>query len=255
MSDMGFHIESTHQHISTSALYIVGRGGSISAMSRPVSMEELTPWTVYTFILMCTKIITLRLKEVCRQSLTAESVEVVKCRSKRRYGNTVHYGCGTDPAPALLSCLHSLLEERIKQQVLQCRVVVKRLLDISQKTGTDDASTAPHQCDTAIIEVPAILPGSFHHQVITLCIRDDLGSVNSRFQIIDELLFISFEFRLLPFKDPGRFHPQLFLRRETAGEDRFTDQCERYTQVQRRDSGPFPRTLLSGCIEYLLYQG
>ncbi len=94
--------------------------------------------------------------------------------------------------------------------------MIERLFDITQETGANDTTATPHKGDATVVEIPAILFGGFHHQVVALCVRDDLGTIKCFFKVIDKLLFISFEIGPLPGDRFRSFYPQLFLCRETA---------------------------------------
>src|SRR5690554_1081494 len=218
-------------------------------------MEKLSPWFVYPFILMCAKVVALCLQQVGRQSVVTEPVEIAQRRSERRNRNPVFDSCSTDSSPTLLNRFDALFKEGVEQQIFQSGILVECFLDITQKYRTDNASATPHQRNSSIVEIPFVLLGSLHHQVISLSVRNDLRSVESLFQVTDELLLISLECRLLACDYSRSLYPKLFLGRKTAREDRFADKCKRNTQVECRYGRPFSGTFLSRCIENLFNQG
>ena len=116
---------------STNLLYIIrGRSGAPPA-SGPIGMEEFSSGRVESLVLVRAEIVPLRLQQVSRQSFAPEAIEVAQCRGERGYRDSMRKGRGTYSAPALL-CRQLLLEERVEQQVLECRVVIKRILNSSE---------------------------------------------------------------------------------------------------------------------------
>jgi hypothetical protein len=61
----------------------------------------------------------------------------------------------------------------------------------------DDATPAPDASNASVVQVPTQLFGSLPHEHEALCIRDNLGSVESLLQVIDKLFLVAVEFLLL----------------------------------------------------------
>lgn len=56
--------------------------------------------------------------------------------------------------------MDSLVEEVIKEQVLEVGVVAVGGSDVLQEDGSDDATSSPHQGNRGLVELPAVLLGS-----------------------------------------------------------------------------------------------
>ena len=63
-------------------------------------------------------------------------------------------GAGNDVSPAGLGVVNSLVEEVVKQQVLEVGVGAEGLGDVLEENGSDDAATTPHEGDVGLVELP-----------------------------------------------------------------------------------------------------
>lgn len=61
----------------------------------------------------------------------------------------------------------------------------------------DDATPAPDTSNASVVQVPTQLFGSLPHEHESLCIRNNLGSVESLLQVIDKLFLVTAERFLL----------------------------------------------------------
>ena len=102
-------------------------------MAAPVSMEELAPRFVDTFVRVCTKIIALSLQQIGRQTFRAVTVEICQGRTYCRYGDTQVHRHSNHTAPGRLRFLDGFGKERIDQQINQLGVAVERFLDLPRK--------------------------------------------------------------------------------------------------------------------------
>ena len=134
---------------------------------------------------MSAKVIPLSLNHRCRESFRAISIEPTQRGREGGSGDAQPCALGNDVTPILLSFMNCLVEEIIKQQILQLVVlytvsefgaVVGGTLvgfgDVAEEDGADDAASTPHECDARVIEFPAIVVCGGTHEHETLCIRD-----------------------------------------------------------------------------------
>ena len=132
-------------------------------MAGPVGVEELTARLINALVGVRAKVVPLGLEQVRREALAAEAVKVCQRACKGRNRNSALYSRGDNSAPWSLSVLNNAGEKGIKQQVFQVRVFVKSFLDFTQKDRADNTAAAPHQGDTAVVEVPLVLFCRFSH--------------------------------------------------------------------------------------------
>ena len=67
-------------------------------------------------------------------------------------------------APASRALAQLVGEPGVKHEVGQVGVLVVRLLDVAQEHAADDAASAPHERDIAVLQVPLVLHGSLLQQ-------------------------------------------------------------------------------------------
>ena len=89
-------------------------------------------------------------------------------------------------APRSLILIQSAEKEVIEKKIVDSRILVEGFLDFSQKSAANDASAAPHQCDTAHVQIPAVLFGGSSQQHVSLRVRDDLGAIKGAAHILNE---------------------------------------------------------------------
>jgi len=107
-----------------------------------------------------TEVVTLGLQQVGGQVLGA--VAVVEAQSSGEGGqrNTPQSRLADNVSPAALGGVDGLLEEVIEQQILKVGVVAVGVGDVLQEDGADNATTAPHESDGGLVELPVVLLGS-----------------------------------------------------------------------------------------------
>jgi hypothetical protein len=88
-------------------------------------MEEFTPRPVGPLIGVGAEIVTLGLQKISRQFFGAVPVEIGQGGRKRRYGNSVGYRSGNNPAPAFLALFHFFNKERIEQEICEAMNLIK----------------------------------------------------------------------------------------------------------------------------------
>ena len=106
-----------------------------------------------------TKVITLGLEQVGGQVLSAIAIVEAKRGSESGQRDTPESRFADDVSPAILGLVDSLSEKLIEQQVLEVGVVAVSIGDVLQENGTDNASTAPHEGNGGLVELPAVLLG------------------------------------------------------------------------------------------------
>lgn len=107
-----------------------------------------------------TKVVTLGLQQVGGQVLGAVSVEPGQGSGEGRGGDTKLSSLGNDGSPAGLGLVDGLVEELVKEQVLQVRLAAVSRGDVLEENGSDNAATTPHEGDGRLVELPVELTGS-----------------------------------------------------------------------------------------------
>jgi len=146
-------------------------------MASPIGVEELATRLVNTFISVGTEVITLSLEEISRQTSSAIAIVIGKSGGDGRNRDAIEESSRSNTPPASLGRLQLGTEERVQQQVGKGGVSIECLLDATEEFGTDDAATSPHQRDSTEVQVPLKLGCSSAHQSESLCIGDQLGSI------------------------------------------------------------------------------
>src|ERR1700760_3228801 len=95
---------------------------------------------------------------------------------------------GLAPRPTIL--VEGAREEVIEEKVFEVRVLVESRLDVAEEGAANDATTSPHQCNAAHIEVPVLILFDRAEEHIALRVRDHLGAVESTANVLDELLLL-----------------------------------------------------------------
>src|SRR5690606_11727164 len=101
--------------------------------TRPVGLEELTAWFVEALVGVRTEEVALGLQQVCRQTCSAETIEVSQGRGDSRCGNAVGNRRCRYTAPASLGCIHGRAEVLVQQQVGQLRVLDEGFFNVAQE--------------------------------------------------------------------------------------------------------------------------
>jgi hypothetical protein len=77
-------------------------------------MEKITARIIDPLVLMSTKIISLRLKEVCRQSAAPQTIVECECRGMSRYPYSASHSRRNNPAPSFLGLFHFIPKKPIQ---------------------------------------------------------------------------------------------------------------------------------------------
>src|SRR5436309_7654548 len=117
-------------------------------------MKEFSTRFIDSLVSMRAKIIALGLQQVGRQAFTAIGVEKGQRGAEGRDRNALLGGGRNRIAPAAVGLLDGLLEERVQHQIGQLGVFIEGFFYVAKKPAANDAAAAPHQSDTAVIEVP-----------------------------------------------------------------------------------------------------
>ena len=220
---------------------VSGRG-NVASTASPVGMDPLL--VVQALVGVSSKVIPLGLKQVGGQDLGAVSVKEGQGRGQGGGGDARESSLGNNVSPALSGLGHGLGEEGVEQQVLELGVLGVGSLDVTQENGANNATTAPHQGNAGVVQVPAVLLGGLAHQHETLSIRDDLGSIEGLGDIVDELLLVTRELGVGAREDLGGTDTLVLDGREAAGKDSLADQGDGHAVVESRDDSPLAGSLL-----------
>ena len=180
-------------------LSIVGRGGDIATTSGPVDMSvgAFGILVVGVFWLdlesMGTEVVTLSLEQVGGQVLGSVAIEEGKGSGEGWHWDAPLDGLGNNVSPAWLGRVNGLVEEIVEEQVLEVWVLTISVGDVLQEDRSDDAATSPHEGDGGLIQLPFVFLGGSLHQHETLGVGDDLGSVESLFEVAKEFLPVARE--------------------------------------------------------------
>jgi hypothetical protein len=104
-----------------------------------------------------TEVVTLGLQKVGRQVLGPVTVVEGQGTGEGGGGETELYGLGDGTPPAGLGVCDGLLEEVVEEQVLEVGLGTVGLGDVSKEDGANDTTTAPHEGDGGVVELPLVL--------------------------------------------------------------------------------------------------
>lgn len=144
----------------------VGGGGDVTATAGPVDVDVLALGVLLAGVLgldaesVGTEVVTLGLEHVGGQVLGAVAVVEGQGGAEGRGGDTPEGTLGDNVTPAVLGLVDGLVEEVVKEQVLEVGVLAVGLGDLLEEDGADDAATAPHEGDLGLLELPAVVLGS-----------------------------------------------------------------------------------------------
>jgi len=147
-------------------LSIVCRGRDVAAPPGPVDVDVLVRRVLLVGLLgldaegVGAEVVTLGLEQVGREVLRPVPIEPRQRSREGRGRDAEQSRLGDDVAPAGLRLVDGLVEEIVKEQVLEVGVAVVRRTDLLEEDGADDAATAPHERDRGLVELPVILLGS-----------------------------------------------------------------------------------------------
>lgn len=203
-----------------------------------------------------TEVVTLSLEEVGGEVLGAVAVEPAESGAEGGGWDTEESGLGDDVSPAGLRLVDGLVEEVVEEEVLEVGVAAVSSGDVLQEDGSDDASSAPHEGNGWLVELPAVLLGSLLHQHETLGVGDDLGGVKSLLKVLEELLLVTLELggSANELQLGGGLGTLGLDGGQATGKDGLGDQGDGHAQVQGVNGGPLSGSLLASRVEDLLDQ-
>lgn len=106
-----------------------------------------------------TEVVTLGLEQVGGQVLGAVTVVEAESSGEGRSGDTPQSGLADHVTPASLGGVNGLVEEVVEEKVLKVGVVAVGVGDILKEDGADDATTAPHEGNGRLVQLPLVLLG------------------------------------------------------------------------------------------------
>lgn len=243
---------------------MVGRGRNVAAAAGPVDVNVLTSLVLVVGKLgldmegVGTKVITLSLEEVGRQVLGAVAVEPRQSSGEGGRRDTHQGSLGDNITPAGLGLVDGLVEEVVKQQVLQFRVIAVGGGNVLEEDGANDAATTPHKGNGRLVEFPAKLLGGLLHQHEALGVRDDLGGVQGLLKVVEELVLVALKLAAVAADKLklGRSLPALILEgRQAAGENGLGNQSHWLAEIESVDGSPLAGALLASLVKNLLDEG
>ncbi|MNI54534.1 hypothetical protein D3C73_1094320 [compost metagenome] len=143
---------------------------------------------------MGTKVIALSLKQVSRQAFRTIAVIVGQSAGEAWNRNSVLNGSRNHFTPCILIAFNHILEVRIKEKVLECRITIISILNVLQELRTNDAAAAEDHSDVAIFQIPAVLIGSCAHLSEALSIGYDFTCKKCFTYIFNKLFFVARKF-------------------------------------------------------------
>lgn len=114
---------------------------------------------------MSAEVISLRLEKVGWEIFGAIAVVEAQCGRESWSRNTPQGAFADDISPSCLRLVNGLVEEVVKEQILEVGICTICLGDVLQKHGTDDTASTPHKGNRGFVELPAVVFGSLSHSV------------------------------------------------------------------------------------------
>lgn len=201
-----------------------------------------------------TKVISLRLEEIGWEILGTVTVEPRESSGETWSWDTDLSGLGNDVSPSWLSLLDGVLEEVGEEEVLELWVLAVGISDVLEEDGADDASSAPHEGDGWLVELPLVLLSGLLHEHETLGVGDNLGGVKRLLEVLKELLAVTSELGLASneWEDLRGFGALSLDGRQATGKDGLSNQGNRHTEIKSVDGSPLSGSLLSSGVKDLL---
>ena len=159
----------------------VGGGGNLTTTAGPVDVDVLVSGVLLAGVLglnaegVGTEVVTLSLQQVGGESLCAVAVVEGQSSAEGGSGDTPESTLADNVSPALLGVVDGLVEEVVEEQVLQVGSLAVCRGDVLQEDGADDATTAPHEGNGGLVELPAVLLGSLQLLAKLLSIKTDFN--------------------------------------------------------------------------------
>lgn len=237
----------------------VGRGRHVTTTAGPVDVNVLVRREVLVGVLgldaegVGSKVVTLSLQQVGGELFGAVAVVEAEGSAERRQRDPQESSLADDVSPAALRLVDGLVEEVVEQEVVEVGVGTVGVGDVLEEDGADDAATTPHEGNGGLVQLPAVLLGGLLDQHEALGVRDDLGSVETLLQILDESLLVTSELSgRRTIEDATGTDTLVLESTQATGEDGLANEGNGYTQVKGVDGGPLASTLLTGLVENLL---
>src|ERR1039458_8780186 len=211
----------------------VGAGGDAAALAGPVGVEELAAGLVEALVGVGAEVVALGLEQVGGQAAGAVAVEECERGRERRSGYAELDGGHDRLAPGCLVLVDGAQEELVEEQVVEVLLFVEGGLDVAQELAANNATAAPHESDTAHVQVPAVLLGSGFEQHVALRVGDDLGAIEGAAHILNECGTVADGgLRLGSLEDLGGGDALVFECGQTARKDRLADEGDGLTGVE-----------------------
>lgn len=106
-----------------------------------------------------TEVISLGLEQVGGEILGAVTIEPGESGGESRGWDTEESRLGDNVTPAGLRLVDGGVEEVVEEKVLQVGVGAVRSRDVLEEDGADNATTAPHERNGGLVELPLVLLG------------------------------------------------------------------------------------------------
>mmetsp|Transcript_17377 Transcript_17377/g.34074 ORF Transcript_17377/g.34074 Transcript_17377/m.34074 type:complete len:398 (+) Transcript_17377:108-1301(+) len=232
------------------ALGVVGGGGGGAPPPRPVGVLPLPRRLVSALVGVRSKVVALGLEEVGRQPCAAIAIVEGQSRAEAGGRDAVHRTRRSHVAPPVLVLVNLLHKEIVDEQARQLRVGGEGLLDLAEEGGSDDAPPPPHECDVAVVELPAHLIRRRPHQHKALSVADHLGTEHGATQVLQKRSFVAGELGVSrTLDDSARVDPLRLESREAPSKHALPNERHGHAHVERCDGRPLAGALLACLIE------
>src|SRR5665213_1802852 len=206
-------------------LSVVSRRRDSSSATCPIGVEILAARFVHSLVRMCSEEVALRLQQIRRQTLRPIAIVERKRRRDRGSWNANLDRLNDRLAPTRLVLVQRTRKKVVQQQVCEIRFLVERSLDVAQENTADDASSAPHQRDSAHVQVPTLILLRRAQQHIALRVAHHLRAIQRSANVLDELLLLRNRLRLRrPAQYLRRLNALILQRRQAPRKHALADQ-------------------------------
>lgn len=117
-----------------------------------------------------TEVVTLGLEQVGGKVLGAVTIIEAEGSGESGCGDTPESSLADHVAPAVLGIVNGVLEEFVEKEVFEVGVVAVSVGDILEEDGTDNATTAPHESDGGLVELPVVFLGGLVERLVSVTV-------------------------------------------------------------------------------------
>jgi len=177
-------------------LKIVSSRGDVAASAGPIRVHKFAR-SLQELVRVRAEVVTLGLDQISRQA--GASVAIVEgegsAEARQRYAEQNSIGHRLTQRAFAFVDLAS--EEVVEEKIGELGILGERLLDVAQELTSNDAASSPHERNASVVQIPVESSRGFLEEHEALCIRDDLGGIQSQTDLLDVLGFIAFVLDIL----------------------------------------------------------